>query len=216
MTYPLLSRCPICDGDLLATRLECTNCHGAVEGEFELGPLARLNREQANLLALLVKYRGNMNRAATELGVHYNTVRNRMDELAAAFGFGELGAGGSTRAGAARAARPAGTARARLAQPRGRPGTPEGRPRRGRSFMSNAFGPSQSLQLRIIDINTGQLKVALTLPIGLIGTAQRLGAMLLPPDTSIDTIVGQAESDGVAQVVWIDDEHAERLELTVE
>ena len=82
--------------------------------------------------------------------------------------------------------------------------------------MSNAFGPSQSLQLRIIDINTGQLKVALTLPIGLIGTAQRLGAMLLPPDTSIDTIVGQAESDGVAQVVWIDDEHAERLELTVE
>ena len=89
MTYPLLSRCPICDGDLLATRLECTNCHGAVEGEFELGPLARLNREQANLLALLVKYRGNMNRAATELGVHYNTVRNRMDELAAAFGFGD-------------------------------------------------------------------------------------------------------------------------------
>jgi len=89
MAYRLLSRCPICDGDLLATRLECTNCHGAVEGEFELGPLARLSREQANLLALLVKYRGNMNRAAAELGVHYNTVRNRMDELAAAFGFGE-------------------------------------------------------------------------------------------------------------------------------
>jgi hypothetical protein len=82
--------------------------------------------------------------------------------------------------------------------------------------MSNAFGPSHSLQLRIIDINTGQLKVALTLPIGLIGTAQRLGAMLLPPDTSIDTIVLQAESEGVAQHVWTDDQHAERLELTVE
>lgn len=89
MAYPLLSHCPICDGDLLATRLECTNCHGAVEGEFELGPLARLSREQANLLTLLVKYRGNMNRAAVELGVHYNTVRNRMDELAEAFGFGD-------------------------------------------------------------------------------------------------------------------------------
>lgn len=89
MSYPLLSQCPICEGELLATRLECTNCHGAVEGEFELGPLARLSREQANLLTLLVKYRGNMNRAATELGVHYNTVRNRMDELAEAFGFGD-------------------------------------------------------------------------------------------------------------------------------
>lgn len=89
MPYPLLSRCPICDGDLFATRLECVNCHGAVEGEFELGPFTRLSREQANFLTLLVKYRGNMNRVATELGVHYNTVRNRMDELAGAFGFGD-------------------------------------------------------------------------------------------------------------------------------
>jgi len=82
--------------------------------------------------------------------------------------------------------------------------------------MSSAHGPAHSLQLRIVDINTGQLKVALTLPISLIGTAQRLGAMLLPPDTTIDAIVRQAEHDGVAQLAWTNDEHAERLELTVE
>lgn len=87
MTYPLLTRCPICEGEVVATRLECTNCHGAVEGEFDLGLLKRLNRDQLNLIASLVKNRGNMNRVATELGVHYNTVRNRMDELAGAMGF---------------------------------------------------------------------------------------------------------------------------------
>lgn len=75
---------------------------------------------------------------------------------------------------------------------------------------------SHSLHLRIVDINTGQLKVSLSLPIGLIGTAQRLGATLLPPDTTIDTIVRQAENDGVAHLAWTNDEHAERLELTVE
>ncbi len=91
MAYPILTRCPICDGELLATRLECTNCHGAVEGEFELGLLRRLTHEQLQLIALLVKNRGNMNRVATDLGVHYNTVRNRMDELAAAMGFQEAG-----------------------------------------------------------------------------------------------------------------------------
>jgi hypothetical protein len=89
MAYPILTRCPICDGELFATRLDCTNCHGAVEGEFELGLLKRLSGEQLQLISLLVKNRGNMNRVATDLGVHYNTVRNRMDELAVAMGFGE-------------------------------------------------------------------------------------------------------------------------------
>lgn len=91
MAYPMLTRCPICEGELLATRLDCTNCHGAVEGEFELGLLNRLTRDQLQLITLLVKNRGNMNRIATELGVHYNTVRNRMDELAAAMGFQDAG-----------------------------------------------------------------------------------------------------------------------------
>ncbi len=89
MAYPILTRCPICDGELRATRLDCTNCHGAVEGEFELGLLKRLSAEQLQLITLLVRNRGNMNRVATDLGVHYNTVRNRMDELAVAMGFGD-------------------------------------------------------------------------------------------------------------------------------
>lgn len=89
MAYPVLTRCPICSGELVATRLDCTDCHGAVEGEFELGLLKRLSQEQLQLITLLVKHRGNMNRVATEQGVHYNTVRNRMDELATAMGFDE-------------------------------------------------------------------------------------------------------------------------------
>ena len=89
MAYPLLTRCPICDGEVLATRLDCTNCNGTIEGEFELGLLKRLTPDHLQLITLLVKNRGNMNRVATELGVHYNTVRNRMDELAAAMGFAD-------------------------------------------------------------------------------------------------------------------------------
>lgn len=82
--------------------------------------------------------------------------------------------------------------------------------------MSTSPSTSRSLQLRIVDVNTGQLKVALTLPIGLLGTAQRLGASLLPPDTAVDAIVRQAEYSGAAYLAWTNEEHAERLELTVE
>ena len=78
MAYPLLTRCRICEGEIQATRLECTNSHGVVEGRFDLGNLLRLSREQFQVVELLVKNRGNINRVADELGVSYTTARNRM------------------------------------------------------------------------------------------------------------------------------------------
>ena len=87
MAYPLLTRCPICEGELQATRLSCANCHGQVEGQFDLGGLLRLSREQGQFVELLVKNRGNINRVADELGVSYTTARNRMDDIVAALGY---------------------------------------------------------------------------------------------------------------------------------
>jgi hypothetical protein len=87
MAYPILTRCPICEGELQATRLECVNCHGAVESQFELGGVLRLNREQLQFVEILVKNRGNINKVADELGVSYTTARNRMDDIVAALGY---------------------------------------------------------------------------------------------------------------------------------
>ena len=87
MGYPLLTRCPICEGELEATRLQCVNCHGVVEGNFDLGNLLRLNREQLQFVEILVKNRGNINKVADELGVSYTTARNRMDDIVSALGY---------------------------------------------------------------------------------------------------------------------------------
>jgi hypothetical protein len=87
MVYPLLTRCPVCDGELQATRLECASCHGTVENRFELGGVLRLNRDQLQFVELLVKNRGNINKVADELGVSYTTARNRMDDIVAALGY---------------------------------------------------------------------------------------------------------------------------------
>lgn len=81
---------------------------------------------------------------------------------------------------------------------------------------SGATGLPRSLRLRIVNVSNGQVKVALTLPIGLVSVAQRLGARLLPPDASVEQVVAQAQQQGVAQLAWEDTEHDERLELTLE
>jgi hypothetical protein len=94
MIFPLLTRCPSCEGELLATRLECANCHGTVENRYELGGLMRLNREQLQFVEILVKNRGNINKVADELGVSYTTARNRMDDIVEALGYHAAGGAG--------------------------------------------------------------------------------------------------------------------------
>ncbi|GIV96965.1 MAG: Fis family transcriptional regulator [Herpetosiphonaceae bacterium] len=85
--YPILTSCPVCAGELTATRLQCTTCGTALEGQFALGRLGRLNRDQLRFVELLVKNRGNINQVANDLNVSYTTARTRMDEIVAALGY---------------------------------------------------------------------------------------------------------------------------------
>jgi hypothetical protein len=85
--YPLLTTCPVCGGELHVARLTCGECHAAIEGEFTLGWLGRLSREQLEFVELLVKNRGNINSVANELRIAYNTARSRLDDIVSALGY---------------------------------------------------------------------------------------------------------------------------------
>lgn len=85
--YPILTSCPVCSGELTATRLQCVTCSTAIEGQFALGRLGRLTRDQLRFVELLVKNRGNINQVAADLGVSYTTARTRMDEIVVALGY---------------------------------------------------------------------------------------------------------------------------------
>ena len=85
--YPLLTTCPVCGGALHVARLECDECHAAIEGQFSLGWIGRLNREQLEFVEILVKNRGNINGVAGELKIAYNTARSRLDDIVAALGY---------------------------------------------------------------------------------------------------------------------------------
>ncbi len=85
--YPLLTTCPVCGGALHVVRLECDQCHSGIDGQFTLGWLGRLSREQLEFVELLVKNRGNINGVAGDLKIAYNTARSRLDDIVAALGY---------------------------------------------------------------------------------------------------------------------------------
>lgn len=90
--YPLITRDPASGGELLVTRLECPESGVIIEGKFSLGWIARLTPEQLEFVGLLVRHRGNVQRLAAEIGVAYNTARNRLDDIVAALeGAGDTG-----------------------------------------------------------------------------------------------------------------------------
>jgi hypothetical protein len=116
----LLTRCPVCSGELLATRLHCPSCETTLEGEFSTGearlqevfspeqlrpllPFSRLNQEQLYFVLTFVRCEGRFNRMEEELGLSYPTLRSRLDDLILALGF-NLSAEDEPQPGTAQAA----------------------------------------------------------------------------------------------------------------
>jgi len=81
------NRCPVCDGELLVTRLQCSSCSTEVNGSFTLGRLASLREPHASLLEMFLRVRGNVKEMERELGLSYPTVRARLEEAFQAAGF---------------------------------------------------------------------------------------------------------------------------------
>jgi hypothetical protein len=85
----ILSKCPVCGGDLAVTKLYCINCNTSIEGHFvpEVNPFRNLSVEQMQFLLTFVKCEGRLNRMEEEMKLSYPTLRNRLTEIVRALGF---------------------------------------------------------------------------------------------------------------------------------
>jgi hypothetical protein len=95
--HPIITRDPISGNELIVTRLECPQSGIVIEGQFSLGWIGRLTREQLDFVELLVKNRGNIQKLAQDLDVAYNTARSRLDEIVTALGGAPEGDGRADR-----------------------------------------------------------------------------------------------------------------------
>lgn len=89
MARDVISTCPVCEGELLISRLHCRSCGTALEGEFGVGRFGRLSKEQLSLLESFLRARGNLKEMERELGISYPTVRARVDALVRALGLSD-------------------------------------------------------------------------------------------------------------------------------
>jgi hypothetical protein len=83
---PLITHDPATGAELIVTRLESPESGVVIEGRFDLGWIGRLTPEQLDFVGLLLRYRTNVNKLSEELGVAYNTIRSRLDDVVAALG----------------------------------------------------------------------------------------------------------------------------------
>lgn len=95
--YPLITRDPVSGNELIVTRLESPQSGIVIEGQFSLGWIGRLTREQLDFVELLVKNRGNIQKLAQDLDMAYNTARSRLDEIVTALGGAPEGNGRADR-----------------------------------------------------------------------------------------------------------------------
>lgn len=84
-----LNKCPVCDSDLVVTRLYCVNCDTTIEGHFttEHTPFGKLTPEQMQFLLTFVKCEGRLNRMEDEMNLSYPTLRSRLTEIVRALGY---------------------------------------------------------------------------------------------------------------------------------
>ena len=95
--HPLITRDPVTGNELIVTRLESPQSGIVIEGQFSLGWIGRLTREQLDFVELLVKNRGNIQKLAQDLDIAYNTARSRLDEIVTALGGAPEGNGRADR-----------------------------------------------------------------------------------------------------------------------
>lgn len=103
---PILTKCPVCGGDLVVTRLHCPSCETSIEGAFDpavagtrlqeafsaeqlkpLLPFSRLTAEQLQFVLTFVRCEGRFNRMEDEMGLSYPTLRNRLNDIIRAMGY---------------------------------------------------------------------------------------------------------------------------------
>ena len=84
---PLPSKCPICGGEIVVTRLHCQDCDTIFEGLFSGGAFSQLTKEQLAFVETFIRCEGKITRMEDELDLSYPTIRNRLHEVIRALGY---------------------------------------------------------------------------------------------------------------------------------
>ncbi len=77
-------------GDFVVERVRMVDSEVALEGQFELPPLARLTAEDQVFVIAFVRCHGSIKQMEKFFGVSYPTIKNRLNRIGALLPFAEI------------------------------------------------------------------------------------------------------------------------------
>ncbi len=87
MINNVIGECPICESELIVTKLQCSNCKTEISGAFRLSRFNYLSKEDLYFIEVFVKNRGNIKNIEKELGISYPTVKRNIDDVIVRLGY---------------------------------------------------------------------------------------------------------------------------------
>lgn len=81
------TRCPVGDGELIVTKLECLETGIEISGHFRPNEFSFLEGKELEFMRLFLKTRGNLKEIARIMEVSYPTVRLRFEGLLKQLGY---------------------------------------------------------------------------------------------------------------------------------
>ena len=75
--------CTDCNQPMEVVRMACPSCRMAMEGEFEVSPLAQLSLDDQAFVMAFVRSHGSIKKMESLFGISYPTVKNRLNAISA-------------------------------------------------------------------------------------------------------------------------------------
>ncbi len=84
---PVITKCPVCEEDLIITELSCLSCDTKISGKFNFSKFNHLSLETLYFIEIFVKNRGNIKQVEKEMDISYPTVKKYLDEAITSLGY---------------------------------------------------------------------------------------------------------------------------------
>jgi hypothetical protein len=78
------AHCPNCNKQMIANRVVCDDCDLALEGSFEISPLAMLSVADQVFVTAFVRHHGSIKKMEELFEISYPTVKNRLNAIGSA------------------------------------------------------------------------------------------------------------------------------------
>ncbi len=77
----LIKKCPICNGEVFVSGLQCVDCGVELKNNFKLSVFEKLNEEQYNFLITFLVHQGSLKAVQNKLGISYANAKKRYADI---------------------------------------------------------------------------------------------------------------------------------------